>query len=97
MQIKTIIAIISILGIGCARQEVTQTTITRDYKCVMKDLDYSKYQSQIDPTFNYAQDVHELYETGRGVLEKEEARRFPVDSSLYGSRRSNNCSFGYSF
>ena len=75
MQIKTIIAIISILGIGCARQEVTQTTITKDYKCVMKDLNYSKYQSQIDPTFNYAEDIIEFELSGEPVLEKEKKRR----------------------
>ena len=63
----------------------------------MEDLNYSQYQTQIDPTYNYAEDVYELYENGKGVLEEKEARRFPVDSSLYGSRRSNNSSFGYSF
>ena len=55
------IAIIPLLGIGCARNEVTQTTITKDYTHIMKDLDYLRYQSHIDPTFNYAEDMYEFY------------------------------------
>ena len=41
----------------------------------MEDLNYSQYQSQIDPTFNYAEDIFELYGDGEEVLEKKRKKR----------------------
>jgi hypothetical protein len=91
MQIKIILAIISILGIGCAQQKNTTATVIKNYKCVMEDLNYSQYQSQIDPTFNYAEDIFELYGDGEEVLEKKEKRGSSLDVNLHDTRRTSKC------
>jgi hypothetical protein len=58
MKIKIIIAIISVLGIGCAP---VKTTITINESRIFDDLNYKDYQSSIDSNFNYAEDIIEFF------------------------------------
>ena len=57
----------------------------------MEDLNYLQYQSQIDPTFNYAEDIFELYGDGEEVLEEKEKRGSSLDVNLHDARRTSKC------
>jgi hypothetical protein len=50
---KIIILIVSILGIGCSPK-------TYQTQC-FSDINYEDYQSSIDSTFNYAEDMKEFF------------------------------------
>jgi hypothetical protein len=67
MKIKIIIAIISVLGIGCAP---VKTTITINESRIFDDLNYKDYQSSIDSNFNYAEDIIEFFPRRKQLLEK---------------------------
>ena len=73
MRIQIIMAIISLLGIGCAPTANTAQALKGDW-WAFEDLDLRDYQSSIDTNFNYAEDIIEFELPGKSVLEEEEKR-----------------------
>jgi hypothetical protein len=74
MRIQIIMAIISLLGIGCAPTANTAQALKGDW-WAFEDLDLRDYNSSIDTTFNYAEDIIEFELSGEPVLEEEKKRR----------------------
>ena len=66
MRIKITIAIISVLGIGCASTKTFTPTSE-----VFDDLNYDDYRSSIDTNFNYAEDIIEFFPRRKQLLAEE--------------------------